>query len=76
MNYTKVFILDMVNMVALSEPNNRHITIIFPTKDPKRSFVLAYDVQLKKVNSVIEQIGRRKRVSSVESLLNEVNPTI
>lgn len=76
MNYTKRFILDMIDIAALSEPGSRHVVVMFPTKDPKRSFVLTYDMQLKKVNSVVEQIGRRKRVASVENLLMEANPTI
>ena len=37
---------------------------------------ITYDVQDKKVNSVIEYIGRRKLVASVDDLLNETNPTI
>lgn len=76
MNYTRRFILDMVEIAALSESGGRHVTIVLPTTDPKRSFYLTYDVRSKKVDSVIEQIGRRKRVASVDDLLREPNPAI
>ena len=76
MNYTRRFILDMIRMAALTDAGNRHVSIELPTVDKKRYFVLTYDVQDKKVNSVIEYIGRRKRVASIDDLLKETNPTI
>lgn len=63
-------------MAALTDAGNRHVSIELPTVDKKRYFVLTYDVQDKKVNSVIEYIGRRKRVASIDDLLKETNPTI
>jgi hypothetical protein len=66
----------MIQMASMTDAGNRHVSIELPTVDKKHYFVLTYDVQDKKVNSVIEYIGRRKRVASVDDLLNETNPTI
>ena len=76
MNYTRRFILDMIQMTSMTDAGNRHVSIELPTVDKKHYFVLTYDVQDKKVNSVIEYIGRRKRVASIDDLLKETNPTI
>jgi hypothetical protein len=76
MKYTRRFILDMIKIASMTDAGNRHVSIELPTVDKKHYFVLTYDVQDKKVNSVIEYIGRRKRVASVDDLLNETNPTI
>jgi hypothetical protein len=66
----------MIQMASMTDAGNRHVSIELPTVDKKHYFVLTYDVQDKKVISVIEYIGRRKRVASVDDLLNEINPTI
>lgn len=52
--------------------------VILPTIDPKRCFILSYDLRAKKINGLIEQIGphgkKHKRVAVLENLLAETNP--
>ena len=52
--------------------------VILPTIDPKRCFILSYDLRAKKIDGLIEQFGthgkKRKRVAVLDVLLAEVNP--
>ena len=78
MQYTTRFIREQIQLAAAANPDSRHVCIVFPTMDPKRCFILSYDLRAKKLDGLIEQIGnhgkKRKRVAVLDDLLAEVNP--
>lgn len=78
MQYTTRFIREQIQLAAAANPGNRHVCVILPTIDPKRCYILSYDLRAKKINGLIEQIGthgkKRKRVAVLEDLLTETNP--
>ena len=78
MQYTTRFIREQIQLAAAANPGNRHACVILPTIDPKRCFILSYDLRAKKIDGLIEQFGthgkKRKRVAVLDDLLAEVNP--
>ncbi len=78
MQYTTRFIREQIQLAAAANPGNRHACVILPTIDPKRCFILSYDLRAQKIDGLIEQFGthgkKRKRVAVLDDLLAEVNP--
>ena len=78
MQYTTRFIREQIQLATTANHGNRHACVIPPTIDPKRCFILSYDLRAKKIDGLIEQFGthgkKRKRVAVLDELLAEVNP--